>query len=304
MIKKPKKQKSAVLERNRPISYIMLAPWLILFIILGLIPVIASILLSFTSFDLLNIPKFNGLSNYVRLLLDDDIFRIALKNTLIMAIVTGPLGYLLNFVFAWGINESKANVRTILTLLFYTPSLGGSLLFIFQLIFSGDSYGLLNGFLLEYGLIDSPIQWLSNSDYCFTIVIIVSLWMSCGTGFLTFLAGLQALNREFSEAGAIDGIKNRWQELFYITLPQMRPQLLIGAVWTISGSFGCGGLNASLTGNPSTDYCTHTIVLHMSDYAFSRLEMGYASAISVILFIMMIVYWFFVNRVLQRWSTD
>ncbi len=282
----------------------MLAPWLTLFIIFGIIPVLASIFYSFTSFDMLNTPKVNGLDNFIRLFLDDDIFAISLKNTLIMAIVTGPLGYLLNFIFAWGINESPMNTRTILTLLFYAPSLGGSLVFIFQLIFSGDSYGLLNGFLLEYGLVDSPIQWLTDKQYCFTIVIIVTLWMSCGTGFLTFLAGLQSLNRELSEAGAIDGIKNRWQELFYITLPQMRPQLLIGAVWTISGSFGCGALNATLTGNPSTDYCTHTIVLHLTDHAFTRLEMGYAGAISIVLFAMMLIYWFFINKVLQRWSTD
>ncbi len=301
---KPKKKNSAVLERNRPISYIMLAPWVTLFIVFSIIPILVSLYISFTSWDMLNMPKFNGFDNFIRMFLDDDIFSIAVKNTLIMAIVTGPLGYLLNFVFAWGINESSTNVRTILTLLFYAPSLGGSLIFIFQLIFSGDSYGLLNGFLLEYGLIDSPIQWLSDKDYCFTIVIIVSLWMSCGTGFLTFLAGLQSLNREYSEAGAIDGIKNRWQELFYITLPQMRPQLLLGAIWTISGSFSCGGLNASLTGNPSTDYCTHTIVLHIGDVGYTRLELGYAGAMTIVLFLMMLIYWFFVNKALQRWSIE
>ena len=299
-----KKKNSAILERNRPISYIMVGPWALMFIVFGVIPVIAGIFLSFTSYDMLNTPKFVGIDNFIRLFIDDDIFAIALKNTLIMAIVTGPLGYLLNFVFAWGINESPKKVRNILTFLFYAPSLGGSLVFIFQLIFSGDSYGLLNGFLLEYGLIDAPIQWLTNKDYCFTIVIIVSLWLSCGTGFLTFLAGLQSLNREYSEAGAIDGIRNRWQELFYITLPQMRPQLLYGAVGTISGSFGAGGLNASLTGNPSTDYCTHTISLHLGDCAFTKLEMGYAGAITIVLFAMMLTYWFFVNKALQRWSTD
>lgn len=301
---KLKKKNSAVLERNRPISYIMLAPWVTLFIVFSIIPILVSLYISFTSWDMLNMPKFNGFDNFIRMFLDDDIFSIAVKNTLIMAIVTGPLGYLLNFVFAWGINESSTNVRTILTLLFYAPSLGGSLIFIFQLIFSGDSYGLLNGFLLEYGLIDSPIQWLTDKDYCFTIVIVVSLWMSCGTGFLTFLAGLQSLNHEYSEAGAIDGIRNRWQELFYITLPQMRPQLLLGAIWTISGSFSSGGLNASLTGNPSTDYCTHTIVLHIGDVGYTRLELGYAGAMTIVLFLMMLIYWFFVNKALQRWSIE
>ncbi len=301
---KPNKKKSGILERNRPISFIMLAPWAILFIIFALVPIVVAIYLSFTSFDMLNTPQFNGIDNFIRMFLDDEIFMIALKNTLFMAIVTGPAGYILNFVFAWGISESPKNVRTILTLLFYAPSLGGSLMFIFQLIFSGDSYGLLNGFLLEYGIIDSPIQWLTDKQYGWGIIILVSLWMSCGTGFLSFLAGLQSLNREFSEAGAIDGIQNRWQELFYITLPQMRPQLLYGAIGTISGSFGCGSINAALTGNPSTDYYTHTLSLHIGDHAFTRLEMGYAGAMCLVMFAMMLFYWFFVNKGLQRWSTD
>lgn len=298
------KSKIKTLERSRGISYLMIAPWGILFIIFILIPVIVSMLFSFTSFDMLNMPKFNGLTNYVRLFFDDDVFMISLKNTLIIAVITGPIGYLLSFVFAWGINEFRRSVRSFLTLCFYAPSLAGNVYFIWTFIFSGDSMGLLNSFLLKYGIIDGPIQWLTDTNYNFKIVIIVILWMSAGTGFLTFVAGLQSLNRELAEAGAIDGIKNRWQELFYITLPQMKPQLLLGAVFTISSSFACGSVNAALTGNPSTDYSTHTILLHMDDYAFTRYEMGYASAIAIILFVMMLAYWWLVNKILARWNTD
>lgn len=298
------KHKKIRLGQSEAVSYQMMGPWLVLFTVFMLIPVLASIVLSFTSFDMLNMPKFNGVENFVRLFLDDDVFVISLKNTLIIAVITGPIGYLLSFVFAWCINELGRGLRSFLTLCFYAPTLAGNVYFIWQYIFSGDSYGLINSLLIEYGFIDSPIQFLTDTSYTMTIVIVVMLWMSAGTSFLTFIAGLQGLNSELAEAGAIDGIKNRWQELFYVTLPQMKPQLLLGAVFTISGSFACGAVNAALTGNPSTDYSTHTILLHMDDYAFVRFEMGYASAIAIVLFAMMLIYWWVVNKVLARWSTD
>lgn len=298
------KRKTKKLGQSSLISYEMMGIWLLMFLTFMLIPVIVAVVLSFTSFDMLNWPKFNGVENYVRLFLDDDVFTISLKNTLIIAVVTGPATYLLSFVFAWCINELGRGWRSFLTLCFYAPTLAGNAYFIWQLIFSGDSFGIINSLLIEYGFIDSPIQFLTDSTYTMAIVIIVMLWMSAGTSFLTFVAGLQGLNSELAEAGAIDGIKNRWQELFYVTLPQMKPQLLLGAVFTISGSFACGAVNAALTGNPSTDYSTHTILLHMDDYAFVRFEMGYACAIAIVLFAMMLIYWWVVNKVLARWSTD
>ena len=298
------KKKKVKLGQSSFISYQMMGPWLILFTLFMFIPVLAAIVLSFTSFDMLNLPKINWFENYVRLFLDDDVFMTSLKNTLIIAVITGPIGYLLSFVFAWCINELRRGLRSFLTLCFYAPTLAGNVYFIWHYIFSGDTYGLVNSLLIDYGFIDSPIQFLTDTNYTMAIVIVVILWMSAGTSFLTFIAGLQGLNTELAEAGAIDGIKNRWQELFYVTLPQMKPQLLLGAVFTISNSFACGAVNAALTGNPSTDYSTHTIVLHMDDYAFVRFEMGYASAVSIVLFAMMLIYWWVVNKVLARWSQD
>ncbi len=298
------KRRTKKLGQSSFISYQMMGIWLIMFLTFMLIPVLVAIVLSFTSFDMLNMPKVNWVENYVRLFLDDDVFVISLKNTLIIAVITGPATYLLSFVFAWCINELGRGWRSFLTLCFYAPTLAGNAYFIWQLIFSGDSFGIINSLLLEYGFIDSPIQFLTDTNYTMPIVIVVMLWMSAGTSFLTFVAGLQGLNNELAEAGAIDGIRNRWQELFYVTLPQMKPQLLLGAVFTISGSFACGAVNAALTGNPSTDYSTHTIVLHMDDYAFVRFEMGYACAIAIVLFAMMLIYWWVVNKVLARRSTD
>lgn len=282
----------------------MLAPWSILFIVFMLIPVLVAMVLSFTYFDMLNFPEFNGIENYIRLFLDDDVFMISLKNTLIIAVITGPAGYLISFVVAWCINEFNRGWRSLLTLCFYAPTLAGSVYVIWQYIFSGDSYGLINSLLIEMGFISTPIQFLTNTNYTMMVCIVVIMWQSTGSGFLTFVAGLQGLNPELAEAGAIDGIKNRWQELIYVTIPQMKPQLLLGAVFTISGSFACGAVNAALTGNPSTDYSTHTLLLHMDDYAFTRFEMGYACTIAIVMFAMMLLYWLLVNKVLARWNTD
>ena len=122
-----------------------------------------------------------------------------------------------------------------------------------------------------------------------TIVLIVSLWMSMGTGFLSFVAGFQGIDRSMYEAGYVDGVRNRWQELYHITLPSMKPMLLFGAVMSITSSFNISDVPRALCGYPSTDYAVRTVVTHLFDYGFSRFEMGYASAIATILFLIMIL---------------
>jgi multiple sugar transport system permease protein len=119
------------------------------------------------------------------------------------------------------------------------------------------------------------------------LCIVVALWTSLGTAFLSFIAGFQTIDRSMYEAAAVDGIKNRWQELWYITLPTMRPQLMFGAVLAITNSFGFGAVVDALCGFPSVDYAAHTIMHHLSDYGGARYEIGYASAIAVILFVIM-----------------
>ena len=286
------------------ISWFFLSFWLILFLFFTVIPIICAVVLSFTDFDMVQAPIFIGIKNYLTLFLDDEIFMKSLVNTLFYAVVTGPIGYLLSFVVAWLITETSKVTRSFLTLVFYAPSLAGNVFMIWTYLFSGDSYGLINSFLLSSGLISSPIQWLTDPQYNYISVIIVVLWMSMGAGFLSFVAGFQQLNKELFEAGAIDGIRNTWQELWHITLPQMVPQLLIGAVLSISGSFAIGYQNAALTGNPSTDYSTHTILLHMLDYGNVRFEMGYASTIAVVLFVLMIATWYIINKALRSFSSD
>jgi multiple sugar transport system permease protein len=276
-----------LVKRNKT-AYFMIAPFMILFFIFTIIPVVLSLVLSFTSFNMLQWPKFVFMDNYITLFLDDDLFITALKNTLIFASVTGPASYVISFTVAWFINELPPKVRAIVTLIFYAPSIAGNVYLIWTTIFSSDSYGLMNGFLLEMGIIDSPILWFQNVKYVMPLCIAVALWTSLGTSFLSFIAGLQGINRSLFEAGAIDGIKNRWQELWYITLPSMKPQLMFGAILSITGSFGFGGIVTALAGNPSVDYVAYTLTHHLEEYQNNRWEVGYASAISFLLFLMMI----------------
>ena len=276
-----------LVKRNKT-AYFMIAPFMILFFIFTIIPVVLSLVLSFTSFNMLQWPKFVFMDNYITLFLDDDLFITALKNTLIFAAVTGPASYIISFVVAWFINELPPKIRAIVTLVFYAPSIAGNVYLIWTTIFSSDSYGLMNGFLLEMGIIDSPILWFQNVKYVMPLCIAVALWTSLGTSFLSFIAGLQGINKSLFEAGAIDGIKNRWQELWYITLPSMKPQLMFGAIMSITGSFNFGGIVTALAGNPSVDYVAYTLQHHLEEYQNNRWEVGYASAISFLLFLMMI----------------
>ena len=285
-------------------SYFLLSFWLILFLVFTVIPIAISVVMSFTDFDMVRLPRFVGLQNYTTLFLDDDIFIKSLGNTLFYALVTGPAGYLLSFLVAWLLSETSRGVRAVLLLIFYAPTLAGNVYMVWTYIFSGDSYGMLNSLLLRLGLIADPIQWLNDPAYNSIVVIVVILWMSMGAGFLSFVAGFQQLNVSLFEAGAIDGVRNRWQELWHITLPQMVPQLLIGAVLSISSAFAVGYQNALLTGNPSTDYSTHTVLLHMTDYGYTRFEMGYACAVAVVLFVLMVGTWLVINRGLRRMSSE
>lgn len=275
------------IKRNK-VAYMMVMPFLLLFFIFTILPVFTSIFLSFTEFNLLEPPKMVGADNYVRLFLDDDIFILACKNTLVFAAITGPLSYLLSFLVAWFINELPPKVRAVVTLIFYAPSISGGVYMVWAIMFSSDSYGWVNGTLINLGIIDTPILWFQDEDYIMPLCCVVALWTSLGTSFLAFIAGLQTIDKSLFEAAAVDGIRNRWQELWFVTLPTMRPQLMFGAVLAITQSFGFGVIVTALCGFPSVNYCAHTIMHHLDDYGGMRFEVGYSSAIAVVLFIIMV----------------
>ncbi len=288
--KRKAKRRALWIEMKRSKTlYLFLAPYAILFTIFYIFPVLSSIVLSFTYFNVLEPPKYIGLQNYINLLLADDVFLIAVKNTLLIAGIAGPIGYLAAFLFAWLINELPRYIRAIAVVIFYAPTISGQVFLIWAIMFSGDAYGYINAFLIKLGIINDPVLWLTNPEYMLKVVILVTLWMSLGAGFLSFVAGLQGIDRSQYEAGLIDGIKNRWQELWYITLPNMKPMLMFGAVMTITQSFNVADVPIALTGFPSTDYATRTVVTHLIDYGSIRFEMGYSSAIATLLFLTMIL---------------
>ena len=267
----------------------MMLPFLVVFIMFMVIPVFSSLVLSFFKYDMINAPSFSGLENYFRMFVKDKVFMISLKNTLSFAVVTGPIGFLLSFLLAWMINELGPKSRTLLSFLFYSPALMGNVYYIWQVMFSGDSFGYVNSMLISMGIISDPIQWFNDPQYSMKLVIIIQLWLSMGVSFLANISGLQNIDVSLYEAGAIDGIRNRWQELWYITLPTMGSILLFSAVMQIQSAFSVSAIATTLTGFPSVNYSTHTIVTHLSDVSGTRFEMGYAAAISVFLFALMAV---------------
>ena len=281
-------------------NYAMLLPYFILFFLFTVLPVLAAIFLSFSSFDMVQMPQFVGFDNYVHLLLDDEIFLIAVKNTVVFAVLMGPLSYALCIFFAWLINELPRFGRMVMTFVFYAPSISGAMYVIWLYIFSSDTNGLINSILLGTGLITDPIYWLTDAKYMLGTVIVIQLWASLGTSFLAMIAGFQGVDRSLYEAGAIDGIRNRFQELLYITLPGMGPMLLFSAVMQIGASFAVN--TAILTGLPSTDYAAHTVVSHINDYGTLRYEMGYACAVATLLFMAMLLFNRLVRRLLSRFS--
>ena len=277
----------------------MLAPFTLMFLLFLVLPIIASVALSFTSYDMVHKMDFVGFSNYFRMFVDDEVFLTTVKNTVLFSFFTGPVGFLLSFVLAWFINEFKTGIRTLLSFLFYAPALVGNAYYIWQVAFSNDSYGYINSVLLSMNLITEPIAWLKNEVYVLPVIMIVQLWQSMGISFLSNISGLQNVNNELYEAGAIDGIRSRWQELWYITLPAMKHMLLFSAVMQIQSSFTVGSIAVELAGYPSVGNAADTMVAYMSDVGTVRYELGYACSIAVCLFVIMAFARWLIGKVLN-----
>ena len=289
------KRKGSLKSGN--IGYLFMAPFLILLFVFTILPVFVSVFLSLTNYNNLEPPQMVWFANFKSLILDDDVFLIALKNTLVFACISGPFSFFAAYILAWLINRLN-RLRNFFALAVYVPSLtsGVAMGCVWLYFFGNDSYGLLNNWLYQLGFINSPILWTSDSRYVLGVVIFISVWMGMGNGFLSFIAGMQNLSPELYEAGMVDGIRNSFQELIYITLPQMKPQLLFGAVNSIIAAFGVFDVAVAVAGLPSANYAAHTIVAHLYDYAFIRFEMGYASAVSMVLFVIT----FILNRVVMK----
>ncbi|GIK55477.1 MAG: sugar ABC transporter permease [Chloroflexi bacterium] len=281
-------------------AYTFLFPYALMFTIFIVAPVLVAFLLSFTFFDTIQTPTFNGLRNYIVLLTQDEIFmRYVLPNTIKFAVIVGPCGYVMAFMLAWMLAQLPKLPRTIFALILYSPSMttGIAMAVVWKTLFSGDQNGYLNSYLLGLNLIQEPIQWLQSPQYLMTIMIIVTLWGSMGVGFLAMLAGILEVNPELYEVGSLDGISSRFQEIIHITIPSMKPQMLFGAVMSIVGTFQAGAIGVTLSGgNPTPQYAGQLIVNHIEDFGFLRYEMGYAAAVSVVLLLMVLLFSRVANR--------
>jgi len=289
-----KKNKIGKRENANPAAKWFLAPYLILFVVFIIIPMVFAIVLSFTNFNTIEFPSFVGFMNYINLITQDEIFmQYVLPNTVVYVLIVGVGGYILSFFLAWILAQLSKVPRTILALIFYSPSMtsGVAMGVLWKIIFTGDQTGYMNSILMKLGVITEPIVWLVDTRYLLPIVIIVALWSSMGIGFLSMMAGILNADEELYEAGAIDGIKNRFQEMIYITIPTMKPQMLFGAVMAVVNTFSNGAIGVALTGtNPTPGYSAQLIVNHIEDYGFIRYEMGYAAAVSVVL---LLIVWLF-----------
>lgn len=290
-------------EHNNPSGFLFAGPYALIFLVFILVPVLLAVILSFTNFNAIQWPSWVGFLNYITLLTSDEIFmQYVLPNTVIYAVVVGIGGYILSFLLAWLLCNLTRGVRTVLALIIYSPSLttGVAMTVLWKVIFSGDQTGLLNSWLISLGIINEPIVWLVNTNYLLPIVIIIGLWSSMGIGFLAMIAGIANSDESLYEAGAIDGISNRFQEMIYITIPQMKPQMLFAAVMAVVNAFQNGTVSALLTGNPSPGYAAQLIVNHIEDYGFMRYEMGYAAAVSVALLLIVQIFSKAANKLLTE----
>ncbi|NLD26157.1 MAG: sugar ABC transporter permease [Acholeplasmataceae bacterium] len=275
-------------------AYLYSLPYVLVFLVFIIVPIFLAMLLSFTSFDMVNFPKANGLNNFIYLLTSDNEFmRTILPNTIKFALLVGPGGYILSFFLAWCLSQLPHRMRTIFAVILYTPSLtaGITMAVVWKVFFAGDESGYLNHILLDWGLIVEPIAFLQSPEYLFPIMVIVTLWGSMGVGFLAMLAGILNVQKELYEAAYIDGMKSRFQEIIYITIPSMKPQMLFGAVMAIVSAFSTGAIGVQLSGsNPTPSYAGSLIVNHIDDYGFIRYDMGYAAALSVILLLIIFLF--------------
>lgn len=287
-----------MMMKQYKVGYVMIAPFLILYLVFTFVPMVASFFISFTSYNMIQAPNFIFMQNYVNLFVADDLFITALRNTLMFAVIVGPGTFVISLICGWFLNQLSKKLRTVMIFIFYAPSMAGGVSMIWTLMFSGDIYGYANAWLIKLGIISEPILWFQTPEYGVPLTIFITLWGSLGTGFLSFVAGLQGVNQSLYEAGAIDGITNRWQELWYITLPSIKSHMLFAAVTSIVGAFSFSP--EGLLGNPSTDYCGYTLQMHLGEYSGTRMEIGYASAIAIVIFLLTFGSNMFVNKLLNK----
>lgn len=281
-------------KKDHLLAYLFIAPFLICFFVFIVLPCLMAALLAFTSYDAIQFPKFIGFDNFIYMLTRDQVLmKYVIPNTFIFAVIVGPGGYIAQFMLAWLINKIPKSMKIIYIMAIYTPSIAGGVLIsvVWTVFFNPDKLGYLNNFLINIGFITNPIAWTQEKGYLLVIMIIVTLWGSMGVGFLSLFSGMQNVDQQLYEAGEIDGISHDLQKLFYITIPSMKPQMLFSAIMAITGALNAGDIGVQLSGsNPTPDYAGQLIQNHINDFGFARMQLGYATSLSLMVLIVIYVF--------------
>jgi multiple sugar transport system permease protein len=277
-------------------ALLFLAPTLVGLAILSAGPVLATLAISVTKWDLLQAPQFVGLDNFVQLA-SDDRFLKALRNTAFYTVVSVPLGMLISLFLALALNQTIRGIAWIRTAYFLpvvTSTIAVAL--VWQWIYSPDA-GLLNQFI---GLFGIPAQkWLSNPTLAMPSIVAMSVWQGLGTSIIIFLAGLQAIPTELLDAASVDGA-GRWARFRNIVLPLLTPSIFFTGVLSLIDSFQVFDQIFVLSRPRPTD-ATITVVYFIYENGFKFFKMGYATAASWILFVIVAVFTAIYFRSQSRW---
>jgi multiple sugar transport system permease protein len=270
---------SQIWQQNSP-GYMFLLPWFIGFFGLTVGPIITSLYLSFTDFDLLTPPRWNNAANYVRMFTQDPKFAQSMRVTLFFVVFSVPLKLAFALSVALMLNRGMRGLP-IYRAIFYLPSLLGAsvaIAVLWRTLFAGD--GLVNDFLGLFG-IQGP-SWISNPRYALWTLVALAVWQF-GSPMIIFLAGLRQIPQDLYEAASLDGA-SRWRVFWKVTLPLLTPVVFFNAViQTIEGfkSFTPAFIISGGTGNPINSTLFYTLYLYQEAFAFFR--MGYASALAWVL---------------------
>ena len=291
---RPKLTKNARIEERY--GYLFISPWLIGFVIFSGGPILVSIFMSFTFYDIVNPSRWTGFGNYISLF-QDELFWISLKSTATYAASTVGVGIVAAFAMALLLNRSIAGLSFWRTL-FYLPSVisGVAVSLLWMWIFQRD-FGILNQLLWQLFRIEGP-GWFSSDKWVIPSLMIMSLW-SIGGGIIIYLARLQSIPTELYEAAEIDGA-GTWRKLWSVTIPLMTPVIFFQLIMGIIGSFQVFTVAFVVTSGRPT-YAWLFYVLYLYRNAFEYYKMGYASAMAWVLFTILLLLTASVFRTAQYW---
>lgn len=287
-------------QREKAWAYAFITPWLIGFFIFTLGPMLASLYFSFTDYNIIDAPQWEGLANYQRVFFQDPLFWHSLKRTLYFAALALPLGLLFGFLLALLLNQDVPGVNLWRTFYFLPSVIAGVAVALLWMRIFNPRVGFLNPFLENVFGINNPPGWLQDPDWAIPALVIMSLW-GVGGSMIIYLAGLQGIPTTLYEAAKIDGASSR-QRFWHVTLPMMTPVIFYNLVIGLIGAFQYFTevyVATSGEGGPVRSTLVYNLYLYQN--AFRYFEMGYASALAWVLFVIILVVTLLVFKSSPMW---